>query len=44
MAQRKNVWVDGSLRDSQWYERVFEDIREVGRRTRVCVEVLCDYK
>lgn len=25
----KNVWVDGSLRDSKWYEQVFEDIRKV---------------
>eukprot|EP00656_Telonema_subtile_P009462 TRINITY_DN14446_c0_g1_i2.p1 TRINITY_DN14446_c0_g1~~TRINITY_DN14446_c0_g1_i2.p1 ORF type:complete len:435 (-),score=44.21 TRINITY_DN14446_c0_g1_i2:2-1306(-) len=27
MVSRKNVWVDGSLRDTQWYERVFCDIR-----------------
>ncbi|CAN0541055.1 unnamed protein product, partial [Ectocarpus sp. 12 AP-2014] len=28
MSQMKNVWVDGSLRDSKWYEQVFEDIRK----------------
>lgn len=33
----KNVWVDGSLRDSKWYEQVFEDIRKVRRVFVVCV-------
>lgn len=31
MKQRKNVWVDGSLRDSKWYEYVFEEIRKVSK-------------
>eukprot|EP00611_Tribonema_gayanum_P022003 TRINITY_DN4342_c0_g1_i1.p1 TRINITY_DN4342_c0_g1~~TRINITY_DN4342_c0_g1_i1.p1 ORF type:complete len:489 (-),score=203.41 TRINITY_DN4342_c0_g1_i1:723-2189(-) len=28
MRMNKNVWVDGSLRDAEWYERVFSRIRE----------------
>lgn len=29
MQQRKNVWVDGSLRDTDWYDKVFDNIRKV---------------
>ncbi|CAM9528062.1 unnamed protein product [Choristocarpus tenellus] len=29
MSECKNIWADGSLRDGQWYEQVFEDIRLV---------------
>lgn len=36
MSQMKNVWVDGSLRDSKWYEQVFEDIRKVFAVSRLC--------
>jgi len=25
---RKHIWVDGSMRDGDWYERVFRDIRK----------------
>ncbi len=28
MQMRKNVWVDGSFRDVDWYQHVFEEIRE----------------
>eukprot|EP00992_Anisonema_acinus_P005541 TRINITY_DN18345_c0_g1_i1.p1 TRINITY_DN18345_c0_g1~~TRINITY_DN18345_c0_g1_i1.p1 ORF type:complete len:441 (+),score=71.15 TRINITY_DN18345_c0_g1_i1:62-1384(+) len=28
MEAAKNVWVDGSLRDADWYVKVFKDIRE----------------
>jgi Zeta toxin len=27
MRLNKNVWVDGSLRDAEWYDRVFKQIR-----------------
>eukprot|EP00656_Telonema_subtile_P007241 TRINITY_DN13396_c0_g1_i2.p1 TRINITY_DN13396_c0_g1~~TRINITY_DN13396_c0_g1_i2.p1 ORF type:complete len:312 (-),score=67.94 TRINITY_DN13396_c0_g1_i2:148-1083(-) len=27
MDAKKNVWVDGSLRDGEWYSQVFDDIR-----------------
>lgn len=36
MNQMKNVWVDGSLRDSKWYEQVFEDIRKVTAAAVAC--------
>ena len=28
MRMNKNVWVDGSLRDFEWYSRVFDQIRQ----------------
>lgn len=37
MKQRKNVWVDGSLRDSQWYEHVFEEIRKNHPAYRIAI-------
>lgn len=27
MKQRKHVWIDGSLRDGEWYQRYFEQLR-----------------
>ncbi|CAM9679919.1 unnamed protein product [Discosporangium mesarthrocarpum] len=29
MAEQKNIWCDGSLRDGVWYEQVFQSIRTV---------------
>ncbi|CAM9804924.1 unnamed protein product [Ectocarpus fasciculatus] len=37
MSQMKNVWVDGSLRDSEWYEQVFEDIRKTHPTYRIAI-------
>ena len=28
MEARRHVWVDGSLRDGSWYQKVFERIQE----------------
>ncbi|CAM9995348.1 unnamed protein product [Pylaiella littoralis] len=37
MQQMKNVWVDGSLRDSKWYEQVVEDIRKNHPAYRIAI-------
>eukprot|EP00752_Nemacystus_decipiens_P007227 g6468.t1 len=37
MNEMKNVWVDGSLRDSKWYEQVFEEIRKNHPTYRIAI-------
>eukprot|EP00903_Cladosiphon_okamuranus_P008902 g8521.t1 len=37
MNEMKNVWVDGSLRDSKWYEQVFEGIRKNHPSYRIAI-------
>jgi len=37
MQQSKNVWVDGSLRDREWYQQVFEDLRKRHAKYRIAI-------
>jgi len=48
MRKRKNVWIDGSLRDGDWYSRVFDDLRRRHPEYRIAIfhvfvpwEVVC---
>ena len=37
MNEKKNVWVDGSLRDYQWYSQVFDTLREKWPAYRIAI-------
>jgi len=37
MNARKNVWVDGSLRDYEWYSKVFDTLREKWPEYRIAI-------
>eukprot|EP00959_Pyramimonas_sp_CCMP1952_P255719 5341536-Pyramimonas_sp.AAC.1 len=37
MDARKNVWVDGSLRDYEWYSKVFDDLRKKWPLYRIAI-------
>eukprot|EP01047_Picozoa_sp_COSAG01_P040911 COSAG01_NODE_3470_length_6049_cov_689.357815_8_plen_356_part_00 len=37
LQQSKNIWVDGSLRDSNWYAQVFVKIRRVHPKYRIAI-------
>ncbi|EKX39091.1 hypothetical protein GUITHDRAFT_76626 [Guillardia theta CCMP2712] len=37
LRQRKHIWVDGSLRDAEWYTRVFNDIKKRHPEYRIAI-------
>ena len=37
MRRKKNIWIDGSLRDGEWYESLFNTIREDYPCYKICI-------
>ena len=37
MLKSQNIWVDGSLRDGDWFTQVYDDIRERFPRYRIAI-------
>jgi len=45
MRKGKNVWIDGSLRDAEWYTQVFADIRKAHPGYRIAIfHVFADWE